>query len=58
MLLLDGKVSQEIAVALSISEWTVKKHATNIYRKFGVDGRFDFLRLFVDEADNPIHNKR
>ena len=58
MLLLDGKVSHEISVALSISEWTVKKHATNIYRKFGVDGRFDFLRLFVDEADNPIHNKR
>ena len=30
MLLLDGNVSHDIAEALSISEWTVKKHATNI----------------------------
>ncbi len=56
MLLLDGNVSHDIAEALSISEWTVKKHTANIYRKFNVTRRFDFLRLFVDESSNSLYN--
>ncbi len=47
MLLLDGNVSHDIAEALSISEWTVKKHTANIYRKFNVTRRFDFCGFLL-----------
>jgi DNA-binding NarL/FixJ family response regulator len=49
--LLRGLSNKEIASTLYISERTVKNHLTNVYRKFGVDGRSQlFNRILVDLA--------
>jgi LuxR family maltose regulon positive regulatory protein len=49
LLLMDGRFSsQEIARLLGIPEETVKRHATNIYRKLQVTGREDAVLRAYD----------
>ena len=40
----DGLTNEEIASKLVISVHTVKRHATNIYRKLDVRGRWQAIR--------------
>ena len=42
-LLLIGLSRKQIATKLFISESTAKRHVTNIYRKEGVQSRFELL---------------
>ena len=44
-LLITGKIYKEIAFSLGIAEGTVKKIASNIYKKVGVDNKFDLIKL-------------
>ena len=39
----QGMKNKEIAQALFISDETVKKHLNNIYRKMGVESRFELI---------------
>lgn len=48
--LLQDLSNKEIAVALYISEATVKKHIQNIYQKFGAASRASFLSIYYDHA--------
>jgi signal transduction histidine kinase/DNA-binding NarL/FixJ family response regulator len=45
-LLLEGKLNKEIAHILGISIHTVKSHASNIYRKCGVQNKIELMNLF------------
>lgn len=47
MLLVKGKTYNEISEALYISLPTVKTHASNIYRKFGVKSRAGFTAILI-----------
>jgi DNA-binding CsgD family transcriptional regulator len=49
-LILAGLGNQEIADRLFVSLPTVKSHVRNIFRKFGVGGRFELVR-FVNGAN-------
>ncbi len=42
--ILQGKSSQEIADALNLSSFTIKKHRENIARKIGSTGKAEFRR--------------
>lgn len=44
-MLAKGLRNKEIGDQLHISEATVKSHLHNIYRKLGVDGRLDLMRM-------------
>ena len=44
-MLAKGLRNKEIGDQLHISEGTVKSHLHNIYRKLGVDGRLDLMRV-------------
>lgn len=46
-----ARSNREIARALSVSEATVKRHLTALYRKLGARSRLDAMRL---TADDPI----
>ena len=39
----QGMKNKEIAQALFISDETVKKHLNNVYRKMGVESRFELI---------------
>ena len=43
-----GKSNRDIATMLTISEETVKRHLTNVYRKLGVSSRLE-LAVFADQ---------
>jgi len=43
----EGLDTEEIAMRLFISLTTVKSHISNIYRKFKVNKRCEFMALFV-----------
>ena len=45
-LLLDGESYDEIAEALSISKYTVKRHAHNIYQKLDVANKVELINRF------------
>ena len=47
--LADGQTNKDIAAAFSITEFTVKRHLTNIYDKVGVHNRIELL-LFAMNA--------
>lgn len=49
-LLLQGLTNNEIADKLNIVEKTVRFHLGNMYRKFGVKDRFEYVALFVDKS--------
>jgi two-component system, LuxR family, response regulator FixJ len=52
--LLQGYSNKAIAFELHISEKTVEKHLTNIYRKLGVSSRSNvILLLFTQSGDLP-----
>ena len=42
-LMLQGKKRKEIASELYVSESTVKKYSTEIYKKFGVENRVELI---------------
>lgn len=44
-LLLEGFSREEVAQELSISAWTVKNHATSIYKKLGIHSREELQAL-------------
>lgn len=46
-LLLDGKSNKEIEDTLFISIHTVKNHIYNVYRKLGVNNRFQLVHFFI-----------
>ncbi|WP_168735468.1 helix-turn-helix domain-containing protein [Cohnella fermenti] len=46
-LILDGLTNLEIAAELYVSEITVKKHVSSIYRKLEVKGRGQLIKLLV-----------
>lgn len=52
-LLLDGRSNRSIADALSISEATVKNHASAIYRKTGVRTRMQLVRWWFSIRNAP-----
>ena len=43
-LIVDGKLSKEIAAALGISTSTVEKHRENLFRKFKVHSNVQLVR--------------
>lgn len=43
--LMEGKTNPEIAGILFVSESTIKTHVHNIYSKFGIENRFELLKL-------------
>jgi len=45
VLLADGKANKEIAVALDISERTVKTHLAHLFEKLGVTSRTEAIRV-------------
>jgi len=49
-MLARGLHNKEIGDELHIGEGTVKTHLHNIYRKLGVDGRLDLMRLARDKG--------
>lgn len=54
-LLLDGRTRKEIAVSLSLSEYTVAQYQRSVYRHFGVRSHATLLRRFRmgDGGDRP-----
>ncbi len=54
-LLLAGRSLSDIAVVMGISARTVKKHAANIYQKYGVTNRHEFFRCYTDSLTDG-HN--
>ncbi len=50
----DGLTNEEIASKLVISVHTVKRHATNIYRKLDVRGRWQAIRKAQQLGVLPI----
>jgi len=51
-LIYKGFSNPEIARELQIEDKTVKFHATNIYKKMGVEGRFGLVRLKMKELND------
>lgn len=49
-LIASGKSNKEIAVALEISESTVKVHMLHIFKKLGATGRLDALRIVAQRG--------
>ncbi|MPQ56237.1 hypothetical protein F8197_05980 [Duganella sp. FT27W] len=45
----QGKLNNEIAQLLFISEITVKHHLTNIFQKLGVSNRVQLVRIALEE---------
>lgn len=48
LLLLGGSSPKQIAIALQISEYTVRDYVKQIYRRFDVSGRGELLSLFIN----------
>lgn len=46
----QGYSNKEIASRLCISEQTVKAHLNKIFRKFGVSGRFQLIKLVIENS--------
>jgi two-component system NarL family response regulator len=49
-LIVTGKSNKEIAVALDISQSTVKVHLLHIFKKLGATGRLDALRIVLQRG--------
>ncbi len=49
-MLAKGLRNREIAEQLHIGEGTVKTHLHNVYRKLGVDGRLDLMRVVREKG--------
>lgn len=49
-LIATGLTNQEIGAALFISENTIKKHVNSLYRKLGITGRTQLLRLVYEQV--------
>ena len=49
-LLATGRANREIAESLLISDRTVARHLTNIYRKIGVTSRTQAARFAIDHG--------
>ncbi|WP_243744566.1 LuxR family transcriptional regulator [Streptomyces hainanensis] len=45
VLALEGQTNREIAAALFVTVSTVEQHLTRVYRKFGLQGRHDLVRV-------------
>jgi DNA-binding NarL/FixJ family response regulator len=52
--LIHGQLNKEIADACCISELTVKKHLTNIYRKLKVRNRSEAIVYLKDDQLRPL----
>lgn len=50
--LLTGKSNRELADELYISEYTVKRHLSNIYGKLGVSSRAQAISFFANRSEN------
>jgi DNA-binding CsgD family transcriptional regulator len=53
LMIFEGLLAKDIGQRLFISTPTVNEHFTNIYRKFGVKRRPEFMALFVNVAEKP-----
>ncbi len=51
---LRGMKNAEVARDLQITEQTVKDHLSRIYRKIGVENRFELMYLLVKESDERL----
>ena len=56
-LLMEGFTNKKIAEKLILSTVTVKSHATNIYRKFKVKSRAEFMAKMYKEKEYLLHIK-
>jgi DNA-binding NarL/FixJ family response regulator len=52
--LLDGCTNKEVAQQLGVSDQTVKKQLTTLYRKVGVSNRLELVLWAMQRADK--HN--
>lgn len=52
LLLMEGKSNKQIALALGISDYTVRDHVSSLLRKQGVGSR---MELIARQAANPLH---
>ena len=50
-LLLEGKRRKDIAEELFVTESTIKKHSSSIYRKIGVENRKELLSKIKAEVN-------
>jgi len=54
-LLMEGFTNKKIAEKLILSTVTVKSHSTNIYRKFNVKSRAEFMAKMFKEREYLSH---
>ncbi len=52
-LVAEGKTNKEIAVALELSDKTVKNYLSNIFQKLHVSRRTQAAAIFIANSDNP-----
>lgn len=57
-LVIQGDGNRHVGYKLGLSEITVGTHLTSIYRKAGVSGRTDLVRLFLGGAPGKPHQNR
>lgn len=46
LLLLEGKTRRQISGELGLSESTVKLHVSELYKRLGINSRFELFKLF------------
>ena len=46
LLLLEGKTRRQISAELGLSESTVKLHVSELYKRLGINSRFELFKLF------------
>jgi DNA-binding NarL/FixJ family response regulator len=52
----EGKCNKDIAKAENISERTVKFHASNLFRLYGVTSRIELRNLVYRKKGRPTHD--
>lgn len=57
-LMADGHANKSIAYELGISTTAISSHLNNIYRKLGIDGRTDIVRLAQRVRSTDPHRSR
>ena len=46
LLLLEGKTRRQISGELGLSESTIKLHVSELYKRLGINSRFELFKLF------------